>query len=60
LRGEIVLVIVGLQKNQTDFSFNLKVKNEFLKKLSASDSAKLISLITGYNKRDIYKFLIED
>jgi 16S rRNA C1402 (ribose-2'-O) methylase RsmI len=59
LRGEIVLVIAGSQKNQTDFSFNLKVKNEFLKKLSASDAAKLISLITGQNKRDIYKYLIE-
>ena len=59
LRGEIVLVISGSQKNQTDFSFNLKVKNEFLKKLSASDAAKLISLITGQNKRDIYKYLIE-
>jgi len=60
LKGEIVLVIAGSQKNQTDFSFNLKVKNEFLKKLSASDAAKLISLTTGHNKRDIYKFLIED
>ena len=32
LRGEIVLVIAGSQKNQTDFSFNLKVKNEFLER----------------------------
>ncbi len=59
LKGEMVLVIAGSEKNQTDFSLNLKVKNEFLKKLSVSDAAKLISLITGHNKRDIYKYLIE-
>ena len=36
------------------------IKNEYLKKLSASDAAKLISLITDENKRDIYKSLIEN
>ena len=60
LRGEIVLVIEGSKKNQTDYFINSKIKNEYLNKLSASDAAKLISLITGQNKRNIYKYLIED
>ena len=60
LRGEIVLVIEGSKKNQIDYFINSKIKNEFLNKLSASDAAKLISLITGQNKRNIYKYLIED
>ena len=37
-----------------------KIKNEYLKKLSAADAAKLISLITDENKRDVYKSLIEN
>jgi hypothetical protein len=37
----------------------MQIKKEFLSKLSASDSAKLISMLTGKNKRDIYKKLIE-
>ena len=39
---------------------DFELKNEFLNKLSASDAAKLISLITGQNKRNVYKYLIED
>ncbi len=60
LKGEMVLVIEGSKQNQTNYSLNSKVKYEFLKKLSASDSAKLISLLTGQNKRKVYKSLIED
>ena len=41
------------------FDINKKVKNKFLEKLSASDAAKLISLITKQNKREIYDYLIE-
>ena len=40
-------------------ALDIKTKKEFLKKMSASDAAKLISLVTGENKRDIYKYLIE-
>ena len=59
LKGEIVLVIQGSEKKQIDYSLDIKIKKEFLKKLSVSDAAKLISLITGHNKRDIYKHLID-
>ena len=40
-------------------NISTQIKKEFLSKLSASDSAKLISMLTGKNKRDIYKKLIE-
>ena len=59
IKGEIVIVIEGAQSNKTNLKIDNKIKKEFLKRLSASDSAKLISLITKQNKRDIYKFLIE-
>ena len=59
LKGEIVLVIQGSEKKQIDYSLDIKINKEFLKKLSVSDAAKLISLITGHNKRDIYKHLID-
>ncbi len=59
LKGELVVVLEGIKKNKSNFQINSKIKNEILSKLSASDSAKLISSITGMNKRDIYKTLIE-
>ena len=58
LKGELVLVIEGAN-NKIDLNINMQIKKEFLSKLSASDSAKLISMLTGKNKRDIYKKLIE-
>ena len=58
LKGELVLVIEGAN-NKVDLNINMQIKKEFLSKLSASDSAKLISILTGKNKRDIYKKLIE-
>ncbi len=59
LKGEFVIVIEGLKNQIIEFEINPKIKKEFLSKLSASDAAKLISCITGNNKRDIYKKLIE-
>ena len=59
LEGELVLVIEGANNNKIDLNINMQVKKEFLSKLSASGSAKLISILTGENKRDIYKKLIE-
>ena len=59
LKGEFVLVLDGQNKPKPFSKINEKIKNEFLSKLSASDSAKLISILTGENKRDIYKKLIE-
>ena len=58
LKGELVLVIEGAD-NIIDLNISTQIKKEFLSKLSASDSAKLISMLTGKNKRDIYKKLIE-
>jgi 16S rRNA (cytidine1402-2'-O)-methyltransferase len=58
LKGELVLVIEGAN-NKVDLNINMQIRKEFLSKLSASDSAKLISMLTGKNKRDIYKKLIE-
>ena len=58
LKGELVLVIEGAD-NKIDLNISTEIKKEFLSKLSASDSAKLISMFTGKNKRDIYKKLIE-
>ena len=59
LKGEIVIVIEGAQNIKTNLKIDSRIKKEFLKRLPASESAKLISLITKQNKRDIYKFLIE-
>jgi len=59
LKGEIVIVIEGAHNTKTNLKINNQMKKEFLKRLSASESAKLISLVTKQNKRDIYKFLIE-
>tara|TARA_B100001248_G_C27357400_1_gene444568 strand:- start:94 stop:909 length:816 start_codon:yes stop_codon:yes gene_type:complete len=60
LKGEIVVVIEGEKSNKKEIEIDNRIKNEYLKKLSASDSAKLISLITGARKRDIYKKLIQN
>ena len=59
LKGEIVIVIEGTSKKVTAPKINSKIKKEFLTKLSASESAKLISAVTGENKRDVYKKLIQ-
>ena len=59
LKGEIVLVIEGSEKKHSDYILNPKIRKDFLKKLSPSEAAKLISIVTGKNKREIYKYLIE-
>ena len=59
LKGEIVVVLEGNLVKNNNIKINRKVKKAFLEKLSASDAAKLISLITKKNKRDIYEYLIE-
>ena len=40
LKGELVLVIEGANNNKIDLNITMQIKNEFLSKLSASDSAK--------------------
>ena len=59
LKGEIVIVIEGSKKEKIDIEIDSKIKKEFLTKLSATEAAKLISIISGQNKREIYKKLIE-
>ena len=60
LKGESVIVIGGENNIKSNLKLSKKIKNEYLKKLSAADAAKLISLIIEQNKRDIYKSLIEN
>ena len=60
MKGEAVLVIEGISDNGSKITINQRVRDEFLEKLPAKDAAKLISLITNENKRDIYKSLIEN
>ena len=57
LKGEIVLVIEGSKNTTYEINIDKKIKNEFLSKMSVSDAARLISLLTKENKRDIYKIL---
>ena len=52
LKGELVLVIEGAD-NKIDLNISTQIKKEFLSKLSASDSAKLISMLTGKNKSSL-------
>ena len=57
LKGELVLVIEGANNNKIDLNITMQIKNEFLSKLSASDSAKLISMLTGKIKEIFIKSL---
>ena len=57
LKGEIVLVIEGNSTDNINIKLDNKVKDTFLDKLSISDAAKLLSLVTGQSRQDIYKFL---
>ena len=47
LKGELVLVIEGAD-NKIDLNISKQIKKEFLSRLSASDSAKLISMSVSY------------
>ena len=57
LKGEIVLVIEGSSTSNINIKIDNEVKDAFLDKLSISDAAKLLSLVTGQSRQDIYKFL---
>ena len=57
MKGEIVLVIEGNSTDNINIKLDNKVKDTFLDKLSISDAAKLLSLVTGQSRQDIYKFL---
>ena len=59
LKEFVTLKEKNKDKLEKDALKSKNVKKEFLSKLSVTDSAKLIASITGENKRDIYKRLIE-
>ena len=59
LKGEFVIVIEGSSSEKPSLIIDSKVKDSFLKFLPPKDAAKLISLLTKENKRDIYKQLLD-
>ena len=59
LKGEFVIVIESFSSNDTDLIFDNKIYKSFLKNMPTKEAAKLISMITKENKRDIYKKLSE-
>lgn len=60
LKGEFVIVLEGRSSEKLSLVMDKKIKEGFLNKLPAKDAAKLISLITKENKRDIYKQLLDE
>ena len=52
IKGEIVIVIDGSKKTNSYNNLDLSksIKKEFLKKMSASDASKLISMLTKKNR----------
>ena len=59
LKGEFVVVIECSSELKKSFIIDKKIKESFLNFLPAKDAAKLISLLTKENKRDIYKQLLD-
>jgi 16S rRNA (cytidine1402-2'-O)-methyltransferase len=60
LKGEFVVVLEGRSTEKLSLVMDKKIKEGFLNKLAAKDAAKLISLITKENKRDVYKQLLDE
>ncbi|MFQ3339803.1 MAG: 16S rRNA (cytidine1402-2'-O)-methyltransferase [Gammaproteobacteria bacterium] len=60
LKGEFVIALEGRSTERVSLVMDKKIKEGFLKKMAAKDAAKLISLITKENKRDIYKQLLDE
>ena len=54
-----MIVIESSSLDKPNFIIDKKIKESFLKFLPAKDAAKLISLLTKENKRDIYKQLLD-
>ena len=60
IKGEICLLIEGYKSSLgTKLSLNREIKDLVLKNMSPNDAAKLLSLITKQNKRDLYNLLIK-
>jgi 16S rRNA (cytidine1402-2'-O)-methyltransferase len=59
LKGEVVLVIDMKCIKDNGINIDNKVRSAFLEKLPPKDAAKLLSIVTGESKRDIYKSLMD-
>ena len=59
LKGEFVIVIEGSSTEFKNTKLDKKIQKAFLEKMPPKDAAKLISMITNENKRDVYKQLLE-
>lgn len=63
LKGEIVLVMAGKPKSESDESYTIEQAVEIAKKLiadgvKATDASKQSAAITGFKKNEIYKNLV--
>ena len=59
LKGEFVIVIEGSSTEFKNTKLDKKIQKAFLENMPPKDAAKLISMITNENKRDVYKQLLE-
>ena len=59
LKGAFVMVIEPFSLKDNDLIFDNKIYKSLLDNMPAKDAAKIISMITKENKRDIYKKLLE-
>ena len=60
LKGEFVIVIEGSSAAEfKNTKLDKKIQKAFLENMPPKDAAKLISMITKENKRDVYKQLLE-
>lgn len=59
LKGEIVLVLDLTHINNIGINIDNKIKSAFLDKLPPKDAAKLLSLVSGKSKREIYKSFLD-
>ena len=59
LKGEFVIVIEGGSADIKNTKLDKKIQKAFLENMPPKDAAKLISMITKENKRDVYKQLLE-
>ena len=58
-KGEFVIVVDGTKEKPYDISLDNRTKELYLENLAPKDAAKLIAVLTGGNKRDIYNWLID-
>ena len=59
LKGEFVIALEPFSLKDNDLIFDDKIYKSFLDNMPTKEAAKIISMITKENKRDIYKKLLE-